>query len=147
MLYFTVYPSSPPNTDAIWSHLWFLSQSTSTIFIHLGNSVVHCYYLTGCIEQVNYFLSTSISPARNLIYVRARAEPSSEMPLPSEPQSSLAWKANFLLSPSRACLRFWISFQANPIQLSLDFLAQAGSSFSKLFTLCHITNFSEHGLK
>ena len=51
------------------------------------------------------FFSSS-SSARILIYVRARAEPSSEIPLPSEPKPSLARKSNLLSSPSRAWLGF-----------------------------------------
>ena len=75
------------------------------------------------------------SPAWDLIYVRARAEPSSEIPLPSEPEPSLARISNLLSSRSQAWLWFWIDFRAQP---SLDFLAQACLSFSEFLTLCHM---------
>ena len=54
----------------------------------------------GCIEPGNYFPSPSSSPARNLIYIRARAEPSSEIPPAFEAEPSLARILNWF--PSRA---------------------------------------------
>ena len=48
---------------------------------------------TGCIEPV-FFFSLSLSLAQNRIYVRARAEPSLEIPLPSETEPSFARKSN-----------------------------------------------------
>ena len=59
------------------------------------------------VYEPGIFFSSSISsPAQNLIYVRAQAEPSFEIPLPSEPEPSLARKSNLLSSPSRAWLGF-----------------------------------------
>ena len=67
----------------------------------------------------------------------------------SEPKPGLALKAHFIPSQSRAQLGyptcFWawhepvsdFLFVTEPRQASSDFLAQAGSSFSKLPTLCH----------
>ena len=60
----------------------------------------------GCIKPEFFFSSPSSSSAQILIYVRARAEPSSEIPLPSEPEPSSARISHLLSSPSRAWLGF-----------------------------------------
>ena len=57
---------------------------------------------TGCIEPGNLVSSPISSPALNLIYARAQAEPISEIPLPSEPEPSSARISNLLSSPNRA---------------------------------------------
>ena len=65
-----------------------------------------------------FFLSPSSSSARNLIYVRARSDPSSEIPLLSQPEPSSARISHLLLSPSRAWLGFknWSLSRARPAQ-------------------------------
>ena len=89
------------------------------------------------VSSQDFFPIPSSSSARNLIYVQARAKPSSEIQIPSEPELSSARISHMLSSLSRAWLGFQICHRAVPSQASSDFLAQAGTSFIKLPTLCH----------
>ena len=63
-------------------------------------------------------LSLSSTSAWNMIYVWAWAEPTLEIPLPSEPESSQAWTYDLLLNTSRAWLGF--EFVSKPSRVSVS---------------------------
>ena len=52
------------------------------------------------VSSQEFFLSPSLSPTPNLMYVPAQAEPFSEIPLPSEPVPSLDFE--LVTKPSQA---------------------------------------------
>ena len=58
----------------------------------------------GCFNPRFFWSILSPSPAQNMINVRARAGPSSEIPIPSEPKPISAPISNLCLSPNKACL-------------------------------------------
>ena len=60
----------------------------------------------------NFLLSPNLSLIWNLIYVRARAEPISELPLPSKPKPSAAGISHLLLSPNQSQLKYPTCFRA-----------------------------------
>ena len=109
------------------------------------NANSHSHSPPGCIEPGNNFWAQA---SAHLIYVWARAAPSLEIQLTSEPEPSSARISNLLLSQSQAPLGFPTCFwaQANPgldfefvtkpSQSILDFLGPAGLSFSKLPKPC-----------
>ena len=106
----------------IWKNIWQYKYGTVDPKTHQTAHVcthltVHSYlhltlnqyiYILHKVYQAKVFLSSpSLSLDENMVYVRARAEPRSEIPLPFEPEPRSAWISNLLSRPCQAWLRFW----------------------------------------
>ena len=83
----------------------------------------------GCIEPRNKKLSQAkLKPS--VFFFLAWAGPWLEIPLPSGPETSLAWKSWYILSLSQSRLGFWVCYWAELSQLanSIIFWAQTEPS-------------------